>query len=1122
MEAFVKNISSIYCYPVNFRIAGDLFLTKQTPIYFDNGLYFNVHSFLEEPEDIKFNKKTGLFLTNLLSSKDIFVNSQNPNNSTSLQFIETPICDRNSSIISLSADFRNVNKYLVNSQRTTYTNADVFKFIFNSDSVSVEATDGSYLTYTGGTGPNTLYFSPKTVPVPDIQKFEYLLSEDSIILFTYNSFYSRGLAEYSTNIYGVTGVAFNQDAPFPQSITFKFVSYKTEPIEYDTVIDSYLARYVSSPLLNQKELIPTQESINEAYRQNFLALFPVENPKIENEVVEYNLQIHGLKNYQTPEYNYGRGAKYYFESNSIRRLYRKIFSGTNQAEGTDKIYLGYTANTLEKIFPEDTFTTFHYPVMAPRALLPFSGLIEDGAYAAEVPYIADRVYLKQIDYQEITPNIPQPSTIPRQTGSWLCSWLYDSPSGPIWLDRYYNSAYYTSDQALSATTFIYHRYLNENFEYDVWDEPSKIVLEPGIRYSYFRAGLQTSKKFLTFLDGDFNKPLGSKLIDVDSFNQNQLIDKSNYQNNGLLFNNKPENLNGDYIVLDGSNHAIFPAKNILLEQNALTLSIWLNVDDWDNITGDQIIGNYYESGFGLLNESSLTAPLITLINASSGIFYNLNYKFSQVDTITLPQLSGQENHIIQRLPDFSYWIVDSYNRILRKYSIEGVVKQEVTIPSYSATYINQLEVDSNQNIYLYDNSIKTVLVLNSLGQSISSVQLTNGYNRIEIDLNNSLIPIYGNCSAIDNDNNIWEIVGSNLYKNRQIHANIGPAQQITCDAQNNLWIAHAKDKLSKYNLNTGVFEFTKSIGRNVLVDNACFTFNEQFRFLNFVRVPKTNTECVPTSDKNEDLLVFIDDADKEALLINMDGLLVAKLNLNGLISTDLSTVSENIKFKALGDYTGYQYLRKYSITRKNLSWCFKIADVNGQNPQLLRLQYDVSNLPRGWHNLIFNFNSQEGVAKYYIDTFLVASVTFEPNRYQLYYDYKSSILLGAANIKNATLNDVIKIDDAYKFIGSVGSILMYAKSFTKGEIEQIYYSSPFAISKGSLKWNLNTGERNYIEQIEHWFQMQLPSNKSKYFNINVHNFTDDENVKSVIEDAIRNNIKKIVPAHTELYKINWI
>jgi hypothetical protein len=51
--------------------------------------------------------------------------------------------------------------------------------------------------------------------------------------------------------------------------------------------------------------------------------------------------------------------------------------------------------------------------------------------------------------------------------------------------------------------------------------------------------------------------------------------------------------------------------------------------------------------------------------------------------------------------------------------------------------------------------------------------------------------------------------------------------------------------------------------------------------------------------------------------------------------------------------------------------------------------------------------------------------------------------------------------------------------------------------------------------------MQMPGNKSKYFNINIHNLNVPDQVKQVIESGIKNNLNKIAPANTSLYKINW-
>jgi len=1123
METAVKELSSIYSYPVNFYLAGDKFVCKQTPFYFSNDFYCNIHSFLKEAEDVKFNKKTGLFLTNLLSSVEIFKDKELPANTENLSYIETPISHPLLWVVSLSGTppFKKLALY----PKKDFNESDKIKFVFNEDNtVTVESQEGTILTHNDTVGTNSLFFTNKETPIPATQKFDYLLSDQSIILYKYGSNYGITVRKGSNNIYELSSSIPNRNIPTPQDIILNFLSFKNETYEFDTVENSYLVRYVSSPLISQKDITPTEDSAKEAYNQNYMSLFPVENPIIENEVATYDLHIHGLKNYQTPEYNYSKGAKYIPSSSSIRRLYRNIFSGTNQLKGSENVYLGYTTNTFEKVFAPDTYTSFRYPPVSEKVFLPFSGLIEDGSYAGEVPYTSDRMYVKQINYEETIPGQPQPESIKRQNGTWLCSWLNEGPFGPRWLDRYYNSAYYTIEQALSATTMVYNKKLNPNVDYEVWDEPTTMILDPGVQYSYFRSGKETSKEFLKFLNYDFNKPLGAKVLDIQTYpaSATYLVDQSNYKNNGLLYNNKSENLKNSYIQLDGTNHAVFPAKNILLEQNYLTLSLWLNVNDWSNINGDQIIGNYYESGFGLINDSAITAPIFTVIDSTSGIFYNLNYKMIQVDNISLPTVANAQNYFVQRLSDYSYWIVDAYNRVLRKYTVEGKVLYETTVPDFRITYIDQIEIDSKENLYLFDVKRSRIAVVNTLGVAFSSIQIGSEYKRIEINLNNAIIPSYGNCSCIDNDNNLWEVVGGNLYKNRNIYANLGPMQQITCDTSNNLWLVHQKDKLTKFNINTDRFEFTKSIGTNSLIDDECFDFTNQFRFLNFIKAPKTGVECNPTNEKTQDLAIFIDDWDKQAYLLTDEGLLASKLNLNALFTTNLNEIQVQRSFKANGDFTGYQYLRKFGRSNKNLSWKFKIADINGQRSQLLSLSSNVQNLPDGWHNFVFNFDSEKGTAKFYIDTFLVNSVSFEKNRYQLYYDYRSSILLGASNIKNTTLNDLIKIDDAYKFVGLVGPIMMYSKSLTKGEIEQIYYSSEFSIPRGPLKWNVNIGERNYIEEIEHWFQMQLPSNKSKYFNINIHNLPANDEVKQAIETAIKNNIAKISPAYTSLYKINWL
>ena len=325
---------------------------------------------------------------------------------------------------------------------------------------------------------------------------------------------------------------------------------------------------------------------------------------------------------------------------------------------------------------------------------------------------------------------------------------------------------------------------------------------------------------------------------------------------------------------------------------------------------------------------------------------------------------------------------------------------------------------------------------------------------------------------------------------------------------------------SRYKLNTinGLFEFSFRIGKNSSAPLDPCKSQDRFRYMNFVKVPKGNTQTCDSSVSYEDNLIIIDNRDNEIYTLDQTGNLLSKLDIRALLS------DPNIKldFYARGDFTGYQYLRKFGGNVRRLSWKFKIAEPNGNNSKLLSLNYAVSSLPKGWHHFSFVFDSLNGNAKYFIDSILVDSVSFAPLKYQLYYDYRSSLLLGAATIKNTTLNDIIGIDDSYKFICNVADLRMYSKSLTNGELEQIYFSSSFADSRKDLNWNMRVGTRNFIEEIEHWYKMKMPGSKSKYFNINVHNLNIDDTVKKIIEDSLKASISKIIPAESSLYKINWM
>jgi hypothetical protein len=1137
--------------PIELNLVGESYPLKTAPVVFSNGLKFNLYECLSECKDYQANNKTALFLTDLTKQTNFLNPNKNYGETQPLTEIVSPMATLDNKIIENNKIETEPWNRLLLTDRENYTKEDNFIFKFYSDYVTIESQkDNQFLTWLAGVGQGNIIIYPKIFPIIDNQKFKYFLGDDTIILFKYDTFFNDIVMNdigfnvkfyvnqyYGTQAYGLSSLpAFYQDT-MPKNSIIKLISYKKRFSLESDLKNSFLGKYDTNPLSQKNNLVLNEDYKKIPYSQNYLGIIPYEYPTETTKTIKYPLHVHGLKNYQTPEYNYATYRKNSeLEENNLgtRRFYNKIFSGTNQINGLEQVYLSYTSNSVEIKFPSDGDTPFYFASTDKRVKIEESNLTEDGALAGHVPYVSDRLFFKLEDYSEVMPNLPVPPSIKGggkniANNTWLCSWLSLSSNGKsVWLDRYYNSAFYTVNEALTSKVYKYEQKIDSDEPY-VFDVPSNMFLEVGGLYRFYHVGRKTREKYLDYIDtidNDPHLPLGGKLLHVKNWNSDPLKDSSLYENDGILYFNKLENLKDTYFELDGTNHALFPAKNILLEQNKLSVALWIDVEDWNDVNGGQVFGNYFDSGFGLINESSLTTPIITLVNKNTNKFHNINYRFGNINNFPISEsIENSENKIIIRLYDFSFWIFDTKQKTAKKFSIDEQLLYSITIPYLNN--ISQVEVDSKENLYIYDNISKRCIICNFKGEYINDVVLGENIQRIEIDLNDQLISIYGEQSIIDNKNAIWQVLGSNLYRGldplkldqSQIFANIGYVQDIACDAYNNLWISHEQDYLTKINTNEEKIEFTVRIGRSAsLPQNPCLISERQrFRYLNLIRVPidSNSTICNGNSQKTEDRVLLIDTNEKTLYQLDIFGNLLTKLDLNGLFQDPNGVVF------CEGDITGYQNIRKYKSVYKKFSWKVKAADINKGNQQLYSLSYNLSSLSKGWHHFAFVFDAIEGHVTSYLDSVPIETINFEPKKYQLSYDYRTSLLLGIQSIKNTNLNDIIEIDDGYKFIGRVADLRLYGKSLNKNVIEQIFYSSKLGTTDKEMVWNMPVGKRSFVEDIRNWYKMQIPGSKSKYFNIKIHNLNVSDDVKLVIEDAIKNNLYKIAPAQASLYKIEW-
>ena len=119
----------------------------------------------------------------------------------------------------------------------------------------------------------------------------------------------------------------------------------------------------------------------------------------------------------------------------------------------------------------------------------------------------------------------------------------------------------------------------------------------------------------------------------------------------------------------------------------------------------------------------------------------------------------------------------------------------------------------------------------------------------------------------------------------------------------------------------------------------------------------------------------------------------------------------------------------------------------------LTLKHNVSSLPSGWHHFCLSFDGLEGNCTYYIDSIKVDTKTFAKNSI-LYYNFLSPLLLGSSTVRSTSLNDLVKIEDGYKFKGKVSELMIYNKSLNSSEVEQLYFSDSKSLNRDSLNWNI--------------------------------------------------------------------
>lgn len=818
-------------------------------------------------------------------------------------------------------------------------------------------------------------------------------------------------------------------------------------------------------------------------------------------------------------------------SDLIQRNYYKIFTGTNQADGTEKVHLGYEGSTSEVTLKKDNYTYFHIPFFAESQLLVDSTLIGDGAIPGPIPAMADRIYKKQAGYGT---NTPWGNTTQIKDGTWLCSWLYAQPGqAPQWLDRFYDPGRLSVKQVLEfkANVFDYETNVSEYIKQDpvYYDIPSSMTLDAGVWYQYFHQGENSNRD----ISKTYNGLSGEKIrLDIESWSKEQQVDESIYKNTIIVDNFTldwvkdvfdPGYIGRSVINFDNNDYinckALFsPSYNLL---NEFTLSLWIYNKDWSNGNSTQLAGNLQQGGYGLFYNNLNNVPFFVIpettyghlfyFNQANEIYFEKNLRRTAIDLI-IPVFTGvnSEHEVV---------IVDKNTKRLYKHNHLGEVigqsKKEngdyFNIAGEPKASIidgyNNTHVVTTSGTYIFDQNLIFTSYLSSTPYTNNETLAFNTSGTLVREPNSLDVKfdIYNNKWVIKTDNQLY-------CNNILIDTPSTTITNIAIDPENNLWILADKNKVFKYNtfLKRLIQQFEVGVQTDTINKKTISFFNDYNRSQN----TKTWYAIIIHSEEQNLYQVALDGKIKTITY------LPTRLDVRYPITKDQDP--KLLSFTCEGDYTGYEHRRIFNkVLYNNIPQLqFKIG-AQELNRNFTPFKYTLS-VPTDvlvnetWYLVTCTFRNHR--LEIFINNNLI-DTKYIPSELDLLYELKNDFYIGTPNGKNDNLNRETN-STSLIWNGYIDTVRIYDYALTGPMIQSLVREK---IQGQNIIWNIPTASLQYIETIERFFKHRLPGAKSPFFNIKLSGLKiTDLNVRKRIEEEIKLVVSQISPAHSKLLNVEWI
>lgn len=753
------------------------------------------------------------------------------------------------------------------------------------------------------------------------------------------------------------------------------------------------------------------------------------------------------------------------------RQYTSIFSGNEQERGNDAIALNYTIYTNDYVAKPDAYTLFK----TSKDLYPYqqlnindSTLASDGALGGSSPYTSDQLFMQK--------NAAQGAD-----GQYLCTWL----SGGTWVDRYYNNNKLTPADAAKAVNAIYGTYedyvqqlLQTNgVDYDFFDKKSDFVFEAGKEYFYYRMG---NKRLQQQLQMYSNNLLLSSLQWKTS--NNQLFDASN-----------------EY-ACNGYNFATFENYESINDAGQMTLSMWIDSNDWSSIRAHEIIGNVTNAGFGIIKDPLVT-PLIMVQSSSAVHIFNSDFV-----EVSKTALTGAKFLTRAEALD-AFQAVESTGTV-HELQADGTLYDRKNFAQSIIAVANDEQI-----IYKLHSDGTTVTTFDAFTEQTSSFSVDAFSNCIAVIdgtaygfAGTKALPYKTNTALYLYAQN--QIVNKNYitgdqyvaFKTLSSASSIDYIADFALDDELNLYVLHSNYKISKFD-SERVHLFTTSLqtllsatsATNASVD-VCYEY--------------------VGGEKNKSIIVMSIDANNKISF--------AKLTDQGALLQFTSTNVTKLTNAAM-NLTNSQYLQRKHANRGNaIDFIVKLQNYyNNLDVSTTKYTFDASDLSPGAHHFALRLDAKQGNITFFVDGQVKKNEYIEAAKYMQLPLMQTSICIGATQFSNGTTLAKYLQQQNYYFANDIiiSFPTIYNAALQDNDVKLLYMQRN---SIEPLNFHLPCGQRNNLDKIKHMFTWGTPGFKSNNIKVVVKNSgISTASAQQAIKTQILQEIRQTLPTNINILDIEF-